>query len=59
MTGKLDVNGPQEQGSFIWPVRVYYEDTDAGGIVYHARYLHFLERARTECCVILALIKVL
>lgn len=33
---------------FEWPVRVYYEDTDAGGIVYHARYLYFLERARTE-----------
>ncbi|MEY8205669.1 MAG: tol-pal system-associated acyl-CoA thioesterase [Bermanella sp.] len=33
---------------FNWPVRVYYEDTDAGGIVYHARYLYFLERARTE-----------
>ncbi len=33
---------------FKWPVRVYYEDTDAGGVVYHARYLHFLERARTE-----------
>ncbi len=30
------------------PVRVYYEDTDAGGIVYHARYLAFAERARTE-----------
>lgn len=30
------------------PIRVYYEDTDAGGVVYHARYLHFLERARTE-----------
>jgi acyl-CoA thioester hydrolase len=29
-------------------VRVYFEDTDAGGIVYHARYLHFAERARTE-----------
>jgi acyl-CoA thioester hydrolase len=29
-------------------VRVYYEDTDAGGIVYHAAYLHFAERARTE-----------
>lgn len=28
--------------------RVYYEDTDAGGVVYHARYLHFAERARTE-----------
>jgi acyl-CoA thioester hydrolase len=33
---------------FDWPVRVYWEDTDAGGVVYHARYLHFLERARTE-----------
>jgi acyl-CoA thioester hydrolase len=32
----------------LFPVRVYYEDTDAGGVVYHARYLHFLERARTE-----------
>jgi acyl-CoA thioester hydrolase len=29
-------------------LRVYYEDTDAGGVVYHARYLHFFERARTE-----------
>ena len=34
--------------TFTWPVRVYFEDTDAGGIVYHASYLHFLERARTE-----------
>jgi len=33
---------------FIWQVRVYYEDTDAGSIVYHARYLNFYERARTE-----------
>lgn len=33
---------------FEWPVRVYYEDTDAGGVVYHASYLRFLERARTE-----------
>jgi len=33
---------------FSWPVRVYWEDTDAGGVVYHARYLHFLERARSE-----------
>jgi len=31
-----------------WPVRVYYEDTDAGGVVYHASYLCYLERARTE-----------
>ena len=33
---------------FEWPVRVYIEDTDAGGSVFHARYLHFMERARTE-----------
>ena len=33
---------------FDWPVRVYYEDTDAGGVVYHANYLRFFERARTE-----------
>ncbi len=33
---------------FVWPARVYYEDTDAGGIVYHANYLKFMERARTE-----------
>ena len=33
---------------FIHPVRVYWEDTDAGGVVYHARYLAFLERARSE-----------
>ena len=33
---------------FIWPVRVYYEDTDAGGVVFYANYLNFFERARTE-----------
>lgn len=33
---------------FHWPVRVYWEDTDAGGVVYYANYLKFLERARTE-----------
>jgi acyl-CoA thioester hydrolase len=33
---------------FSWPVRVYYEDTDAGGVVYHSNYLNFMERARTE-----------
>jgi len=32
----------------IWPVRVYYEDTDSGGVVYYANYLKFMERARTE-----------
>lgn len=33
---------------FGWPIRVYYEDTDAGGVVYHSNYLNFMERARTE-----------
>ncbi len=33
---------------FIWPLRVYWEDTDAGGIVFYANYLKFFERARTE-----------
>ena len=36
------------EAAFIWPIRVYWEDTDAGGVVYHASYLRFLERARTE-----------
>ncbi|MGA7438803.1 MAG: tol-pal system-associated acyl-CoA thioesterase [Luteibacter sp.] len=33
---------------FSWPVRIYWEDTDAGGVVYHANYVRFMERARTE-----------
>jgi acyl-CoA thioester hydrolase len=33
---------------FVWPVRVYYEDTDSAGVVYYANYLKFMERARTE-----------
>lgn len=33
---------------FVWPVRVYWEDTDGGGVVYYANYLKFMERARTE-----------
>jgi acyl-CoA thioester hydrolase len=36
------------ESQFSWPTRVYWEDTDAGGVVYHAQYLAFLERARTE-----------
>ncbi len=36
------------QSGFDWPIRVYYEDTDAGGIVFFANYLKFFERARTE-----------
>jgi acyl-CoA thioester hydrolase len=37
-----------EREAFLWPVRVYYEDTDSGGVVYYANYLKFMERARTE-----------
>ena len=36
------------RAAFDWSVRVYYEDTDLGGVVYHANYLRFMERARTE-----------
>lgn len=36
------------QATFHWPVRVYYEDTDTGGVVFYANYLKFFERARTE-----------
>src|SRR5688572_8248036 len=43
MIGSEGVSEP-----FAWPVRVYYEDTDAGGVVYYANYLKFMERARTE-----------
>ncbi len=43
MTNTLD-----KSHTFSWPVRVYYEDTDAGGIVFYANYLKFFERARTE-----------
>ncbi|RKP56548.1 tol-pal system-associated acyl-CoA thioesterase [Pararobbsia silviterrae] len=34
--------------AFVWPIRVYFEDTDTGGIVFYANYLKFFERARTE-----------
>jgi acyl-CoA thioester hydrolase len=37
-----------EEAIFSWPVHVYYEDTDAAGVVYFANYLKFMERARTE-----------
>ena len=42
------LSGRMDGVSHRFPVRVYYEDTDAGGIVYYARYLHLLERGRTE-----------
>jgi acyl-CoA thioester hydrolase len=40
--------GVQAEQQFVWPVRVYWEDTDAGGIVFYANYLKYFERARTE-----------
>ena len=39
---------PLTRETFTWPVRVYWEDTDAGGIVFYANYLKFFERSRTE-----------
>jgi acyl-CoA thioester hydrolase len=44
----LNAQRPPGLPGFALDVRVYYQDTDAGGIVYHARYLDFMERARTE-----------
>jgi acyl-CoA thioester hydrolase len=38
----------ENENTFLWPIRIYYEDTDAGGVVYHTNYLKFMERARTE-----------
>lgn len=40
--------GPADAETFRWPVRVYWEDTDAAGIVFYANYLKFFERARSE-----------
>lgn len=48
MTAGSRVPGPESRALFSWPTRVYWEDTDAGGVVYHARYVAFLERARSE-----------
>ncbi|MCB5207919.1 tol-pal system-associated acyl-CoA thioesterase [Methylovorus mays] len=42
------VSDTMQAKQFEWPIRVYYEDSDAGGIVYHSQYLNFMERARTE-----------
>lgn len=41
-------SAPANEGAFALPLRVYYEDTDAAGVVYYANYLRFCERARTE-----------
>jgi len=42
------MSGTTADPSFVFPIRVYYEDTDAAGVVYYASYLKFFERARTE-----------
>ena len=42
------VGSNNSNDAFSWPVRVYYEDTDTGGVVFYANYLKFFERARTE-----------
>ncbi len=44
-----DLAGRIEGDAHVLPVRVYYEDTDAGGVVYHANYLRYCERARSDC----------
>ena len=44
----LKMSEPVPDAPFSWPVRVYWEDTDAGGVVYHANYVRFMERARSE-----------
>jgi acyl-CoA thioester hydrolase len=49
MTDNVNISsGSIKNGKHSFPIRVYYEDTDAGGIVYHSQYLNFMERARTE-----------
>lgn len=48
MTKPMTMNPFAKDDAFHYPVRVFYEDTDAGGVVYHANYLNFSERARTE-----------
>ncbi len=44
-----DIAGRFRDGIHTIPIRVYFEDTDAGGVVYHARYVAFCERARSDC----------
>ena len=49
MSAEFDLSiGFDSSVAFHWPVRVYWEDTDAGGVVYYANYLKFMERARSE-----------
>lgn len=55
MTEWGDLAGQIVDGRHVLPVRVYYEDTDAGGVVYHANYLKFCERARSDCLRVLGI----
>ncbi len=49
MTEGAEIAGRIDQGRHVLPVRVYYEDTDFSGAVYHANYLKFCERGRSDC----------
>ena len=44
----MQTKAAADMGLFQWPIRIYWEDTDAGGIVFYANYLKFFERTRTE-----------
>ncbi len=44
----MPMNAYARDDAFFYPIRVFYEDTDAGGVVYHSNFLNFCERARTE-----------
>jgi acyl-CoA thioester hydrolase len=44
----MPASGRFEDGEHCFPLRVYFEDTDAGGVVYHANYLRYMERARSD-----------
>jgi len=48
MTAARHAGPVDHAAAFRWPVRIYWEDTDAAGIVFYANYLKFFERARTE-----------
>lgn len=48
MSAPKNTHNVETQVSFCWPLRIYYEDTDATGVVYHANYLKYFERGRTE-----------
>ena len=47
-TASPSIEARMDGDIYIYPLRIYYEDTDAAGIVYYANYLKFIERARTE-----------